>query len=98
MKAQQKATQDAPSDLRSTAKAQTASTQRALPRRGLNRVEASLYIGVSPSKFDELVKDGRMCPPRRIDGRVIWDIRQLDEAFDCLPSDSEPDSNPWDEP
>lgn len=48
-------------------------------------------VGVSPSKFDELVKDGRMCPPRRIDGRVIWDIRQLDEAFDCLPCDGEPD-------
>lgn len=77
----------------------TALPQKAAsPRRGLNRCEAALYIGVSPSKFDELVKDGRMCPPKRVDGRVIWDIRQLDEAFDCLPcGHEEASSNPWDE-
>jgi predicted DNA-binding transcriptional regulator AlpA len=93
MKAQQKATQTS-----SLAKLLPACAQRATPRRGLNRAEASLYVGVSPSKFDELVKDGRMCSPKRIDGRVIWDIRQLDEAFDCLPCDDKTDSNPWDEP
>ena len=74
------------------------SEARPAPRRGLNRAEASLYIGVSPSKFDELVKDGRMCSPKRIDGRVVWDIRQLDAAFENLPCDGDDAQNPWDEP
>jgi predicted DNA-binding transcriptional regulator AlpA len=66
--------------------------------RGLKRIEASDYIGVSASKFDELVKDGRMPPPKRIDGRVVWDIRQVDAAFDSLPGGGDDDhQNPWDE-
>src|SRR5690242_17745827 len=31
-----------------------------LPPRGLSRVQAAAYVGVSPVLFDELVKDGRM--------------------------------------
>jgi hypothetical protein len=30
------------------------------PRRGLSRQESALYIGVSASLFDELVKSGKM--------------------------------------
>jgi hypothetical protein len=44
-----------------------------------------MYIGVSASKFDELVRDGRMPGPKRIDGRKVWDVRALDLAFDSLP-------------
>jgi predicted DNA-binding transcriptional regulator AlpA len=63
--------------------------------RGLSRSEAAAYIGVSASLFDEMVKDGRMPGPKRVNSRVIWDRRQLDEAFEELP---EPGiSNPWDE-
>ena len=36
-----------------------------------------MYIGVSPNKFDELVKSGRMPSPKRIDGRKVWDMRAL---------------------
>jgi hypothetical protein len=43
-----------------------------------------MYIGISPSKFDELVADGRMPAPVRIDSRNVWDIRRLDLAFDTL--------------
>lgn len=64
-------------------------------KRGLSRYEAAHYIGVGTSKFDELVKDGRMPRPIQIDRRVIWDCRKLDVAFDELSSDS--DANPWDE-
>ena len=73
---------------------------RPAPRRGLNRIEAALYIGVSPSKFDAMVKDGRMCSPKRIDARVVWDIRQLDTAFEKLPCDGghDDDRNSWDDP
>lgn len=63
--------------------------------RGLGRVEAALYIGVSPSKFDEMVKDGRMPPPKRIDGRRVWDKKRLDLAFEALPDKES--NNPWDE-
>ena len=31
-----------------------------LPKRGLSRAEAAHYVGVGTSKFDEMVKDGRM--------------------------------------
>ena len=63
----------------------TTRMERTIPRRGLSRVEAALYIGISASKFDELVQDGRMPGPKRIDGRKLWDVRQLDLAFDDLP-------------
>ena len=64
------------------------SAVRPIPRRGLSRVEAAIYVGVSPGKFDELVADGRMPAPRRIDRRKVWDVRDLDVAFDALPSEN----------
>lgn len=53
--------------------------------RGLSREEAAAYIGVSPGKFDQLVADGRMPPPKAIDGRRVWDRLALDRAFAALP-------------
>jgi len=53
-----------------------------------------MYIGISPSKFDELVADGRMPGPVKIDSRKLWDIRYLDLAFDTLPREN-PVSNSW---
>jgi len=41
--------------------------------RGMSRDEAARYIGVGATKFDEMVSDGRMPKPKRVDGRVIWD-------------------------
>ena len=66
------------------------------PRRGLRRVEAAVYIGVSPTKFDELVKDGRMPRPKRIDTVAVWDVRNLDLAFEALPNEGDNMENPWD--
>lgn len=65
-----------------------------LPPRGLSRVEAAAYIGVSASLFDEMVKDGRMPRPKRINSRTIWDRRKLDKSFDALPGD-EGDDEDW---
>ena len=70
---------------------------RSLPlptARGLNRVAAAAYIGVSPFLFDEMVADGRMPKPKRVNARTVWDVRKLDLAFDALPGDedSDPDS------
>ena len=64
-------------------------------REGLSRVRAAAYVGVGTSKFDEMVKDGRMPKPKRIDGRTVWDKQEIDVAFDDLPSEGDP--NPWDE-
>ena len=55
-----------------------------LAPRGLSRVQAAAYIGVSPPLFDEMVKDGRMPQPIRINARVVWDRLQLDDAFAAL--------------
>jgi hypothetical protein len=63
--------------------------------RGLSRKEAADYIGVSPSLFDEMVKDCRMPPPKRINARTVWDVRQLDAAFDALPSDEDAGNDPF---
>lgn len=56
--------------------------------RGLSRVMAAIYVGISPSKFDEMVRDGRMPVPKRVDGRRVWDRRRLDEAFEALPDEA----------
>jgi excisionase family DNA binding protein len=50
---------------------------RPLPRRGLSREEAAMYVGVSAAKFDQLVADGRMPAARLIDGRKVWDVRAM---------------------
>jgi len=71
------------------------SAVRPIPRRGLSRVEAAMYIGISASKFDELVHDGRMPAPKRIDGRKIWDVHQLDNAFDALPDEAHDAAEDW---
>ena len=56
---------------------------------GLGEIEAAAAIGISASKFRELVKAARMPRPRRIDGRAIWDVDELREAFKALPHDGE---------
>lgn len=62
---------------------------RPVPRRGLSRAEAAMYIGISASKFDELVRDGRLPGPKRIDGRKLWDVLALDLAFNSFPDDND---------
>ncbi len=67
-----------------------------LPPRGLSRVQAAEYIGIGASKFDELVDDGRMPKPKRIDGRTVWDRIKLDEAFAAIDEGDSRISNEWD--
>ena len=49
-----------------------------------------MYLGISSSKFDELVSDGRAPRPRMIDSRKVWDVHELDVAFDELPHEDSP--------
>ena len=55
--------------------------------RGLSRIQAASYLGISASLFDDMVRDRRMPGPKRLGGRTVWDRRQLDAAFDALPND-----------
>jgi hypothetical protein len=59
---------------------------------GIKRLER--MDGISPSLFDDLVRDGRMPTPKRINSRTVWDRRLLDDFFDALPALGE--RNPWD--
>lgn len=58
------------------------------PPRGLSREEAARYIGVSASKFDQMIADRLMPKPKRLGGRVVWDRISLDMAFTALPDDN----------
>jgi predicted DNA-binding transcriptional regulator AlpA len=57
--------------------------------RGLARVMAAAYIGVSPSLFDQMVTDGRMPKPKTINARTVWDRWEIDAAFTALPHRNE---------
>lgn len=61
-------------------------TNRAVtqPRRGLDHDEAAIYVGVSMVTFDQLVSDGRLPKPSEFNGEFVWDLVQLDRAFDRL--------------
>jgi hypothetical protein len=61
---------------------------RPVPRRGLSRQESAMYLGISAVKFDELVRDGIMPSPKRVGSRRLWDVRELDAAFDALPTEN----------
>lgn len=76
-----------------TREAQDRARTRVQPR-GLSAVEAAVYLGISPSLFDELVKDGSIRPAKQIKGRVVYDRFRLDEDFEALPDKG--GGNPWD--
>jgi predicted DNA-binding transcriptional regulator AlpA len=61
----------------------------------LCREAAAQYVGIGTTKFDEMVRDGRMPKPRQIDTRKVWDVHALDAAFEELPTEAE--RNPWDD-
>ena len=67
--------------------------------RGLSRLQAAEYIGIGATKFDEMVHDGRMPKPKRIDGRNVWDRVLVDEAFEALEDTVAPiaPKNEWDD-
>ena len=69
-----------------------------LAPRGLSRVQAATYIGVSPNLFDEMVKDGRMPKPTRINTRTVWDRLRLDEAFAALSDTGMDGDDEWSTP
>lgn len=76
--------------------------QTALPPtlapRLIGREAAAAYVSVSPTKFDEMIKDGRMPPARMLGGRRrAWDVRELDAAVDRLPIAGEDSDATWED-
>lgn len=65
-------------------------------KRGLKREEAAQYVGISPSKFDQLVERGDMPKPFKIDGRLVWDWERVDAAFSELSERDRGDTGAWD--
>jgi predicted DNA-binding transcriptional regulator AlpA len=49
------------------------------------REAAAALVGVSTTKFDEMVLDGRMPEPRAIDARILWDTDEIRAAVNLLP-------------
>lgn len=67
-----------------------------LQPRGLSRETAAEYIDVSPSLFDQMVEDGRMPRPKRINSRKVWDRLSIDKAFSALPGGEDGGKDdPW---
>jgi predicted DNA-binding transcriptional regulator AlpA len=48
----------------------------------MNDVNAAAYVGISRTKFRELVGEGLLPKPINIGGCVRWDRLELDAAFD----------------
>lgn len=72
--------------------------QSATLRRGMSREEAADYLGISPTKFDEWRSAGKIPAARRLDGRKLWDIRELDVVFETLPREDSPATGgSWDD-
>ena len=68
-----------------------------LAPRGLQRLIAAQYVGVSPNTFDKLVGEGRMPRPKVIGARKVWDREALDSHFAALPDDGEAAAGSWDD-
>lgn len=65
--------------------------------RGLRREHAARYLGVSPSKFDQARKEGKIPAARNFLGVQLYCRLDLDAAFDGLPLVAANDNNEWDD-
>ena len=61
-----------------------------IPPIGISREQCAELIGVSTTKWDEMVRDGRMPKPKKnFDGRRVWDRRKVERAFEALDGDED---------
>lgn len=61
----------------------------------IGREAAAEFLGVRPSKFDQLVRDGRVPRPRRWDRRIVWEVGAL-QAVEADGDDAPADTT-WDD-
>lgn len=64
--------------------------------RGLRRVDAARYLGISPSHFDKQVRTGTIPKPLERFGVTVWDRAVLDSLFDGPPQAVNDDNDYWD--
>ena len=68
-----------------------------LTPRLLRRERAAVYLDVSPTKFDKMVKDGVVPAPKRLQGMKVWDRSDLDTFADHLPYATAITDTSWDD-
>ena len=51
-------------------------------------------MGLSPSMFDQMVRQGRLPEAKKFGAASVWDMRLLDQAFDGAPRPA--NDNPFD--
>lgn len=65
---------------------------------GFNREQAAEYIGIGTTLLDRLVADGIMPKPVRLAGRVVYNRRKIEIAFNALSEGEKISSeNSWDD-
>jgi hypothetical protein len=65
---------------------------------GLPEAEAAVAVGVSQTKFRELVADRTMPPARVVGGKLVYDVDELRLAFKAIPhqgGDAEAEVDTW---
>lgn len=67
------------------------------PRIALRRDEAAAALSISPTTFDEWVKERKLPAPHRIGRVVLWDMAELVDAWQLLIDASDGDTNPFDQ-
>ena len=55
-----------------------------------------MYLGIGTGMFDQMRSAGQIAPPRIIGSRKLWDIRDLDMAFESLPREDAATGETWD--
>lgn len=68
-------------------------TRGGIVPRGLRRVDAARYLGISATHFDKQVRAGIIPASHQMFGVNLWDRAALDALFDGAP---QPYNNEWD--
>jgi predicted DNA-binding transcriptional regulator AlpA len=55
-----------------------------LPRFAMRRDEAAASLAISPTLFDQWVKEGRMPKSHKIGGVVLWDTQEVQDHWISL--------------
>jgi hypothetical protein len=69
-------------------------TRGGIVPRGLRRVDAARYVGISPTHFDKQVNGGTIPAPLQLFGVNVWDRAALDALFDGVSQAN--NDNEWD--
>ena len=63
---------------------------------GLPETEAAVAMGISPTKFRQMVDVGSIPKPRIVGGKLVYDVDELREAFKSMPHQGEvSESDTW---